>query len=93
MPKMKTSRAAAKRFKLTGTGKLKRAKAYKMAAQSVLGSAKMVLETGKHPGELKDMVCSPAGTTIEAVEVLESLGFRNAAMQAVIKCSEKSQNM
>lgn len=70
-----------------------RAKAYKMAAQSVLGSAKMVLETGKHPGELKDMVCSPAGTTIEAVEVLESLGFRNAAMQAVIKCSEKSQNM
>ena len=70
-----------------------RAKAYKMAAQSVLGSAKMVLDTGKHPGELKDMVCSPAGTTIEAVEVLESLGFRNAAMQAVIKCSEKSQNM
>lgn len=70
-----------------------RAKAYKMAAQSVLGSAKMVLETGKHPGELKDMVCSPAGTTIEAVEVLESLGFRNAAMQAVIKCSEKSKNM
>ena len=70
-----------------------RAKAYKMAAQSVLGSAKMVLDTGKHPGELKDMVCSPAGTTIEAVEVLESLCFRNAAMQAVIKCSEKSQNM
>ena len=70
-----------------------RAKAYKMAAQSVLGSAKMVLDTGKHTGELKDMVCSPAGTTIEAVEVLESLGFRNAAMQAVIKCSEKSQNM
>ena len=70
-----------------------RAKAYKMAAQSVLGSSKMVLETGKHPGELKDMVCSPAGTTIEAVEVLESLGFRNAAMQAVIKCSEKSKNM
>lgn len=70
-----------------------RAKAYKMASQSVLGSAKMVLDTGKHPGELKDMVCSPAGTTIEAVEVLESLGFRNASMQAVIKCAEKSQNM
>ncbi|MEO2681909.1 pyrroline-5-carboxylate reductase, partial [Clostridium butyricum] len=55
-----------------------RAKAYKMAAQSVLGSAKMVLETGKHPGELKDMVCSPAGTTIDAVVELEKLGFRNS---------------
>ena len=70
-----------------------RAKAYKMAAQSVLGSAKMVLETGKHPGELKDMVCSPAGTTIDAVVELEKLGFRNSVNQAMDKCAEKSKNM
>lgn len=70
-----------------------RAKAYKMAAQSVLGSAKMVLETGKHPGELKDMVCSPAGTTIDAVVELEKLGFRNSVIQAMDKCAEKSNSM
>lgn len=51
-----------------------RTQAYEFAAQAVYGSAKMVLETGKHPGELKDMVCSPAGTTIEAVRILEKKG-------------------
>jgi pyrroline-5-carboxylate reductase len=70
-----------------------RYKAYKMAAQSVLGSAKMVLETGTHPGELKDMVCSPAGTTIDAVVELEKLGFRNSVIQAIDKCAEKSKKM
>lgn len=70
-----------------------RAKAYKMAAQSVLGSAKMVLDTGKHPGELKDMVCSPAGTTIDAVVSLEKSGFRNSTIEAIIKCAEKSKSM
>lgn len=70
-----------------------RAKAYKMAAQSVLGSAKMVLDTGKHPGELKDAVCSPAGTTIDAVIELEKLGFRSSVIQAMDKCAEKSKNM
>ena len=70
-----------------------RAKAYQFAAQSVLGSAKMVLETGKHPGELKDMVCSPAGTTIEAVRVLEEKGFRSSIMECMHACAEKSRNM
>lgn len=70
-----------------------RAKAYKMASQSVLGSAKMVLDTGKHPGELKDMVCSPAGTTIDAVVELEKLGLRNSVIQAMDKCAEKSKSL
>ena len=70
-----------------------RNQAYEFAAQSVLGSAKMVLETGKHPAELKDMVCSPAGTTIEAVKVLEEKGFRAAVMDAVEACVNKSKNM
>ena len=70
-----------------------RADAYKLVAQTVLGSAKMVLETGKHPGELKDMVCSPAGTTIEAVQVLEERGFRSAIIEAMRVCAEKSRNM
>ena len=70
-----------------------RAKAYKMAAQSVLGSAKMLLDTGKHPGELKDMVCSSAGTTIDAVVELEKLGFRSSVIEAMDKCAEKSKNM
>ena len=67
-----------------------RDKAYRLAAQSVLGSAKMVLETGKHPGELKDMVCSPKGTTIAAVAELEKNGFRNAILEAMKACTEKS---
>lgn len=67
--------------------------AYTFAAQAVLGSAKMVLETGRHPADLKDMVCSPAGTTIEAVQVLEEEGFRSAVIKAMIACAERSKNM
>jgi len=70
-----------------------RAQAYKFAAQAVLGSAKMVLETGKHPGELKDAVCSPGGTTIEAVAILEKAGLRNAVIEAQRACVQKSRDM
>ncbi len=70
-----------------------RADAYQFAAQAVYGSAKMVLETGKHPAELKDMVCSPAGTTIDAVRVLEQKGFRASIMEAMKVCTEKSKSL
>ena len=74
-------------------GGMPRAQAYKFVAQAVLGSAKMMLDTGKHPGELKDMVCSPAGTTIEAVSVLEERGFRSAVIEGTVACIEKSAQM
>ena len=74
-------------------GGMPRLQAYRFAAQAVLGSAKMVLETGKHPGELKDMVCSPAGTTIQAVRVLEDMGFRSAVIEASEACREKSEEL
>ena len=72
---------------------LPREQSYQMAAQALLGAAKMVLETGQHPGELKDMVCSPAGTTIEAVASLEKDGFRGIITEAVRICAEKSKSM
>lgn len=72
---------------------LPRKQAYAMAAQSVLGSAKMVLETGMHPAELKDMVCSPGGTTIEAVKALEEGGMRATVMEAMEACIEKSKRL
>lgn len=70
-----------------------RKQAYTFAAQAVMGSAKLMLETGKHPGELKDMVCSPAGTTIEGVRILEEKGVRGAVMDAVKATVEKAKNM
>ncbi|WP_058485413.1 pyrroline-5-carboxylate reductase [Defluviitalea phaphyphila] len=72
---------------------LPRKLAYKLASQTVLGSAKMVLETKKHPGDLKDAVCSPGGTTIEAVSVLEKTGFRSSIIEAMKACFEKTKKM
>ncbi len=70
-----------------------RQQAYVLAAQALLGAAKMVLETELHPGELKDQVCSPGGATIEAVASLEATGFRSSVIQALNKCVEKSKLM
>lgn len=69
---------------------LPRTKAYELAAQMTAGSAKLLLESGRHPGELKDAVCSPGGTTIEGVRVLEEGGLRGVVMDAVIAAYEKN---
>lgn len=67
--------------------------AYEFVAQTVLGSAKLMLETSMHPGELKDMVCSPGGTTIAGVSELEKNGFRKAIFEATDACYNKCSNM
>jgi len=72
---------------------LSREQSYKMAAQTMIGAAKMLLQTEKHPGELKDMVCSPGGTTIDAIASLEKNGFRSAIIEAVRICAKRSKIM
>lgn len=72
---------------------LPRDMAYEMAAQAVMGSAKMVLETKQHPGVLKDQVCSPGGTTIAGVSALEEFGFRNSIIKATDECFKKSEGL
>lgn len=70
-----------------------RAMAYELAAQTLIGAAKMVLETGEHPGKLKDAVCSPGGTTIEGVYALEKGGMRAAVIDALGATIEKTQKL
>ncbi len=70
-----------------------RGQALEFAAQAVYGSAKLVLESGLHPEELKDMVCSPGGTTIQGVRTLEKGGMRGTVMDAVIACVEKTRKL
>ncbi|WP_297210874.1 pyrroline-5-carboxylate reductase [uncultured Flavonifractor sp.] len=72
---------------------LSRSQALTYAAQTVLGAAAMVLETGKHPGQLKDEVCSPGGSTIVGVAALERNAFRSAAIQAVLAAFEKNKQL
>ena len=72
---------------------LPRAMAYQLAAQTMVGAAQMVLETGLHPGVLKDQVTSPGGTTIRAVQVMEGHGVRGAMMEAIEAAYSKSQQL
>ena len=72
---------------------LPRADAQRFAAQMLLGTAALALETGAHPGAMKDAVCSPGGSTIQGVRALEARGFRSAAMEAVIAAFEKTREL
>lgn len=72
---------------------LPRDKAQRMAAQMLLGSARLALESGEHTGQMKDAICSPGGTTIAGVRKLESMAFRSAAMEAVIAAYERTESL
>ena len=69
---------------------LPRRKAYEYGAQMLLGTASLFLATGDHPGVLKDAVCSPGGSTVQGVRVLEERGLRGAVIDAVLAAWERS---
>ena len=72
---------------------LPRDKAMTYAAQTLMGAAELILESGSHPGALKDAVCSPGGSTIQGVRALEMGGFRSTAMEAVLAAYEKTREL
>lgn len=72
---------------------LPRPTAYRLAAQTVMGTAKLIMDTGMHPGQVKDMVSSPGGTTITGCQVLEEMGFRAAAIDAVQAATNRSREL
>ena len=72
---------------------LPRPVAQTLAAQTVFGAAKMVLETGEHPGTLKDRVASPAGTTIAGIATLEEGGFRGLVLESVVTAAKRSAEL
>lgn len=67
--------------------------ALQLAAQTVKGAAEMVLDSGMHPGQLKDKVASPGGTTIAGIHALEKAGFRGTVMDAVVAAGTRSQEL
>ena len=72
---------------------LPRDKAQAYAAQTAVGTARLMLEGGLHPGVLKDKVCSPGGTTIQGVRALEERGVRSAAMEAVLAAYQRTRQL
>jgi pyrroline-5-carboxylate reductase len=72
---------------------LPRQTAYRLAAQTLGGTAKLLLEKKMHPGEIKDAVCSPAGTTIEGIKSLEKGSFRHCVIEAIREASEKTHRL